>query len=521
MDTLPPGVRQADFVEAAGELKELLGAQWVFHEAPRLTGYQDHMALLDPSLHAPSAAVAPKNVEQVQGVLAIARKRRIPIWTVSTGRNLAYGAAAPHKAGCIVLDLKRMNRILEVNEKHAYAVCEPGVSYFDLYHHLQKIGSKLWIDCAAPGWGGVVGNLMDRGVGYTPYGEHFMWQCGMQVVLADGTVVETGMGGQAGSNTTQTYRYGRGPWVDGMFTMANFGVVTRLGIQLMPEPPGYRPYLVTIPEDDDVHQVTEIIRPLKLALLIPNAAVTVELNLEASVAVSRAQYYGGEGPLPESARKKIMQDLNVGKWNFYGALYGPEKLMDNNWKVIEENFRQVKGAKFHFEKDKGQEAAFGYRAKLMRGIPNMTEFGILNWVPNGAHVGFSPMAAVDGETALKQYRFARDLAHRHGFDYTGEYIVGWRDMHHVFVIFYSRDNADQKKRVYELMNAMIDEAAKHGYGEYRTHLDFMDRIAGTYNWNDGALMRFSNRIKDTLDPDGILSPGKSGIWPRDMRGGKA
>ena len=513
-----PDIPRADFDAAIGELREIVGPEWVFADAPRLVGYNDHMALRDQELSAPSAAVAPAGVDHVQRILAVARKYRIPLWTVSTGRNLAYGAAAPRKPGCIVLDLKRMNRIIEVNEKHAYAVVEPGVSYFDLYNHLQRIGSRLWIDCAAPGWGGVVGNLMDRGVGYTPYGEHFMAQCGMQVVLADGSVVETGMGAQPHASTGHTYRYGRGPWVDGMFTQSNLGVVTRIGIHLMPEPPGYRPYMVAFPEEDDIEQITEVIRPLKLNLLIPNAAVTVELNLEASVAVSRAQYFSGTGPLPESARRKIMEDLRVGKWNFYGALYGPEKIMDNNWRVIEESFRQVKGAKFYFETDKGNEAAFGYRAKLMRGIPNLTEFGILNWVPDGAHIGFSPMAAVDGKTALEQYRFARDLAHEYGFDYTGEYIIGWRDMHHVFVIFYSRHDADQKRRVYELMEVLIDRAAEQGYGEYRTHLDFMDRIAATYKWNDGALAKLNNRLKDALDPDGILSPGKSGIWPAALRG---
>jgi 4-cresol dehydrogenase (hydroxylating) len=187
--------------------------------------------------------------------------------------------------------------------------------------------------------------------------------------------------------------------------------------------------------------------------------------------------------------------------------------MDRQWKIIEERFRQIKGARFFFEKDKGNEPAFAYRAKLMRGIPNMTEFSILNWVPNGAHVGFSPMAPVDGATALAQYRFARERAHQYGFDYTGEYVIGWRDMHHIFVIFYDRGNEEEKRKVYELMNRMIDDAAAEGYGEYRTHLDFMDRIAGTYNWNDGALTKLNQRLKDALDPFGILSPGKSGIWP--------
>jgi len=67
----------------------------------------------------------------------------------------------------------------------------------------------------------------------------------------------------------------------------------------------------------------------------------------------------------------------------------------------------------------------------------------------------------------------------------------------------------------------VDAAAAAGYGEYRTHLDFMDRIAGTYNWNDSALLRMHEKVKDAVDPSGILSPGKMGIWPKSMRKGRA
>lgn len=510
---LPPMMTAARFAAAQAAMTRIVGKDWVFFEATRLNGYGDHFAMRDPALHAASGAVCPASVEQVQRVLAVAREYGIPVWTVSTGRNLGYGAAAPRKPGCIVIDMKRMNRIIEVNEKHGYAVVEAGVSYFDLYRHLRKIGSKLWIDCAAPGWGGVVGNMLDRGVGYTPFGEHLMFQCGMQVVLSDGSVIETGLGSQPGRRAQHTYKYGRGPMMDGLFTQSNFGVVTRVGVHLMPEPPGYRPYMVSFPREEDLEQVIELLRPLKLAMLVPNAATTTELHWEAAAQVTRAEYYQGPAPLPPSARRRLMDDLQCGNWNFYGALYGSEREMDNAWQILEGEFRKVAGARFYFEKDKRGQPAFEYRAKLMRGEPNMTEFNTLNWIPNGAHVGFGPVIPVDGRIAQEQYEFVRDAANRRGFDYNGEFIIGWRDMHHIFMPIFPRDDEARKAEMVALLDELYTEAERRAQGIYRCHLDYMDRVAAMYSWNDGALARFNHRLKAALDETGLLAPGKSGIWP--------
>jgi FAD/FMN-containing dehydrogenase len=64
---------------------------------------------------------------------------------------------------------------------------------------------------------------------------------------------------------------------------------------------------------------------------------------------------------------------------------------------------------------------------------------------------------------------------------------------------------------------LVREAAAAGYGEYRTHISFMDQIARTYGWNDGAMMKLNELLKDALDPNGILAPGKQGIWPSRYR----
>lgn len=515
---LPYGIGAEVFAAACDELRAVVGSEWLIRDNQQhLDSYRDTYTPGDLDANAPSAAVAPKDVSEVQQILAVARSYKIPLWTVSTGRNYGYGGPAPRKAGCVVLDLKRMNRIIEVNEKHAYAVVEPGVSFHELYEYLKIRDLKLWPDPSAPAWGGVVGNTADRGVGYTPYGEHFTVQCGMQVVLADGTVVETGMGATANASTRNLYKYGHGAWVDGIFTQSNYGVITQMGVWLLPEPPGYRAYMVSFPEEDDIHQVIELVRPLKINMLIPNAATTVGLIWEAAVKVTKAQYYTGTGIMPDSARRKMASDLDIGNWNFYGAQYGPPPIMENNWKIIRESLGQVPGAKFYFADDRKGDAAFDYRAKLMQGIPNMTEFGLLNWLGAGSHIDFSPMSPVTGDGALQQFHFMRDKCHEYGVDYIGEFLIGWRDMHHILMLVFNRNDEIQKRTIKELFDVLVEEATSKGYGEYRTHLHHMDQIAGTYNWNNRALGRVTEAIKDVLDPDGILSPGKSGIWPRDAR----
>lgn len=101
----------------------------------------------------------------------------IPVWPFSGGRNVGYGGAAPRVPGSVGLDLGRhMNRVLDVSEKTATCLVEPGVTYFDLYAELVRRGleDKLWVDTPDLGGGSVLGNCVERGVGYTPYGDHFM-----------------------------------------------------------------------------------------------------------------------------------------------------------------------------------------------------------------------------------------------------------------------------------------------------------------------------------------------------------
>ena len=111
-----------------------------------------------------------------------------------------------------------------------------------------------------------LGNTLERGVGYTPYGDHFFVQCGMEVVLADGSLIRTGMGSVKGSTAWQAFKWGYGPYLDGIFTQSNFGVVTKLGFWLMPAPPVYKPFVVRHKRMEDVSKIVDAMRVVSMVV---------------------------------------------------------------------------------------------------------------------------------------------------------------------------------------------------------------------------------------------------------------
>src|SRR6202167_453325 len=126
----PPGVNAKDFSDALKQFEETVGKEWVFTSDEDVALYRDAYSPFwgEPEERVASAAVAPYTVEQVQAVMKAANAYKIPVYPISTGKNLGYGGSAPNLSGSVVLDLKRMNRILEVDERDASALVEPGVS---------------------------------------------------------------------------------------------------------------------------------------------------------------------------------------------------------------------------------------------------------------------------------------------------------------------------------------------------------------------------------------------------------
>lgn len=184
------------------------------------------------------------------------------------------------------------------------------------------------------------------------------------------------------------------------------------------------------------------------------------------------------------------------------------------WGVVKQAFSSIPGAKFYFPEDMPDNLVLQTRNDTLQGIPSTTELKWVDWLPNGAHLFFSPISKVSGDDGVAQYKLTRKRCEEYGFDFIGTFVVGMREMHHIVCLVFDRKDPESRKRAHKVLSVLIDDAAKNGWGEYRTHLAYMDQIAATYNWNDNAQMKLNEKIKNALDPKGVLAPGKNGVWPK-------
>jgi 4-cresol dehydrogenase (hydroxylating) flavoprotein subunit len=512
---LPPGLSRGEFEAACKELRAIVGDDWLLASEDRLASYADPYSPGLGDAHAPAGAILAASVEEIRAVLAVANSRGLPLWTVSLGRNYAYGGAAPCLNGLMVLDLQRM-RGIEVNAELAYAMVEPGVTYLDLYKFIQDRKLGLWIDCTDPGWGSVLGNTLERGIGYTPFGDHAGQQCGMEVVLSGGEVVRTGVGAMAGNPAWPLYKYAFGPSLDGLFMQSNFGVVTKIGVWLMPEPEVYAVVEIMFRGEEDIVPVIDTLRALRLDGTVPTATIANWMRLAAGNS-TRAKWYDGKGPMPQNAIEALMAEMQIGYWGMRFGLYGPAKIVAEKLRLAESAFFRIDGAELTVETYRAGDKIPPEHG-TPAGIPSI-DLMPLNWLGGrGAHIECPLVVPMLGADFLALYRRRTELFHAEGFDhYCGLTSTTPRCFINTGSIIFDRDDAEQCARARKLGRTLIEDASKRRLAGYRAHIAEMDLVAAQFDFNGHSAMRLYERLKDVLDPGGILSPGKQGIWPKALR----
>lgn len=535
--TLPSGVHESAFKAAIREFTSALGAEQVFTSEDDLALYRDvytpFRGMPDKEIVA-SAAVAPVSVEQVQAVVRIANKHRVPLFATSTGRNLGYGGAAPTLSGSVVVDLKRMNRVIEINVTDCYAVLEPGVSFIELSHYLRERNIPLLVSAAENGAGGPVGNSLDHGVGFL--GDNFARVCGIEAVLPNGDVIRTGSGAVSNAKLWPVYKYGFGPDVSGLFPQANFGIVTKMIFWLEPEPERMQGFSVSSSKHDDFGPMVDAIQMLRHKGIIRSSGArnplrgannsTVGMRSRNIPEVEQLLSRPGDGAASDWDALSIATGIPNSAVN--GTVWGPAKIVEATLDHAREHFAKLLP---HATFSAGTARDFPLDLTTVPvdqwvglGMPNLWGFQRLaNQGVNRGHYYFSPLFRAHADDIFAMNRTVRkvmadanepEILKRWGWQGGGGPFPKTYVLYYDFLVY---DDASINARHLKLFDRLVKTCADHGWAEYRAPAAFQDLVASVYANNNSALRKFCETMKDAVDPNGILSPGRGGIWPRRYR----
>lgn len=237
------------------DLEKIVGAEFVKDDAETLATYSHDQSFVPPSN--PDIVVFPQRVEQVQGIVKLANQINIPIIPYSSGLNL-HGATVPQRGG-IILNLSRMNKILEINEADWFVIIEPGVTYKQLQDSLLPKGLRLMVPLGVPPKRSVLSSYLERdplmAAASFEYGNHLLMD--MEIVLPEGEVFRTGCwnlggrpGGFYGPGVNMPFRF----WTGAQGTL---GIITKLIVNVQHLSPARKFFFLCF------NNLEEVIKPLR------------------------------------------------------------------------------------------------------------------------------------------------------------------------------------------------------------------------------------------------------------------
>ncbi len=509
---VPLTLDAATLDKARTRFAALLGADAVLEADSGLKTFHDPFEGPQAIGHQPSFAVQPASVEEVQASVRLAGELGIHVWTSSMGRNYGYGGSAPVVHGGVVLNLRRMNRILDIDVTNGFAEIEPGVTFAALYDALRKDDVPLMMSVPDLGWGSMTANALEHGIGYNTLGDHASALCGLEVVLPDGSLLRTGQGALPGSPLWHCHRRGFGPAVDDLFKQSNLGIVTRAGVQLMPRPEVIVTGTIRCDGEEDVVPLVDMVRRLLQAGVLQGVPMLVS-------SPPSATGDSGGAFTAENLRKV----LRPGRWNLRFGLYGHEAMVASRRAILEAEVAKIAGAVLEARTYAGNAGPDEVEPRdlIAAGIPNQVLLDRLHGAfgKTFGHMDFSPVLPVDAQVARRAETLLGETMARFGLIGAFGLMFFPRSMVSANLVMF--DAADQARvdaaRV--AVRHLCDEVAKWGCAPYRSHVALVDHVQGKFAEHDGAMAKFYTKLKDALDPAGVLAPGNHGIWASAQKAG--
>ncbi|MEO8130692.1 MAG: FAD-linked oxidase C-terminal domain-containing protein, partial [Bryobacteraceae bacterium] len=320
-------------------------------------------------------------------------------------------------------------------------------------------------------------------------------------------------------------------------SQSNLGIVTRMTVWLMPAPEYFQAFFFRCDRDADLAGILDALRPLRMNGTL-RGAMHIANDYKVVSAIQRYPWKEMDGvtPMRAAVMASLRKKLNCGAWNGSGGLYGTKAQVAEARRLVRKALsgrvsklqflddRKLRLAR-RFARPYGAVTGWDLREALelvrpvvglLKGIPTSQPLESCYWrkrtVPKVMDIHrdgcgllwCAPIAPLEGAHATAISKIVQRILPSHGFEpMISLTLLTERTIGCVISISYDRDVPGEDDKAMLCHGQLLQELNSEGYFPYRLGVQSMDQMNGPGGYN--ALLRL---LKQTLDPNGILAPGR-------------
>lgn len=488
------------------------------------------------------AVLRPVNQEQVSAILKVAQRWQVAVYPVSTGKNWGYGSANPVEDDCVILDLSRLDRISDFDPELGVVTVQPGVTQGALREFLDQHDGHYLVPVTGAGpTCSILGNALERGYGITPITDHFAAVTKIEAILPDGTLYRTPLSELGGAEVDGLFKWGLGPYLDGLFSQGNFGVVVNVTIALAPAPETVTAFFFSTKDDAKLEALVPTVRAVLRSLGGSVVAINL-LNSQRMLSMMTPfpEHKAIDGVLPSDEVASLASSHGVPAWSGVGAIYASNEVARAARRTLRRllgpvtdrlvfiNRRRVNLARNVARvlpgslatRIRGMADTLSGALEIMHGTPNDVALSLAYWrsgtLPeqgqpkNPARDGcgliwFAPLVPIRGDDVRRYINMIERICPEYGINpLITLTTVNDRCFDSTVPLLFDRRDEEATSRANECYRALYDAGQKEGFLPYRLNIDAM----GTLNTDGSAFNRLASQLKAAVDPNSILAPGR-------------
>lgn len=497
------------------------------------------------------AALVIKDEKSLSAVLTLANQLKLNLYPISTNQNWGYGSFNPqNNRPNVLVDLGQLRKITPTSKELGLITIEPGVTQQQLYNYLTQNDWPFMVPVTGAGPScSLVSNVIERGYGITPHNDHFYACTALKGYIPHpdlcGIKFESAISAFDKSNqdfTDKTYKWGLGPYIDGLFTQSNLGIVSEMTLRLAPTPPHFCAFYLQVFDKNKFEETVHLIQNiLKSYSGIVGSINLMDLRRLISITVENPNGYSNNEIMTDAQVESLAKTENLPQWMVVGSIYGTQGVV----KAVKSAFKQeakslgkmyfsdsvlIKAAKNlanwraldfpMINKVKNRLNALQEGIDIMLGVPNQVALPLPYWrnpdvrpdkslimSPSKDECGllwYAPLIKMSSSSLQKFVNFVREITPK----YNIEPLITFTNLKHDCVdstvpLVFNLKNKNEVENAHKCLNELITEGTKYGFIPYRLDTNQQTKLDKSH-----IFWQTTNKIKDALDPNLILSPGR-------------